>query len=210
MKYVILILLALSCISCSSGKIEIEKNTKFDRFFSISGLSDMKAFDNLGNIEAPFDDVVIKKINENEAWKENLKKVYPDGYWIYDQGKLINGNRVFTVPRNGLALELYIVPFFRDEFVKNHKRLYFRNNLTFNLSEIWLNKISKSDQCEISKNIASLPDSKISIDNLWFPSHEEFIKKYCPSFLSLEEFYVNDLNCKRKQKSTRAYICFWN
>ena len=90
MKLILLFFSVFLLSSCSSNPSIKAENKDLEKFFSVSGLTDMKTYDNLGSKETPIDIKVINKINENINWKENLRIVFPDGYWIYDGKELIN------------------------------------------------------------------------------------------------------------------------
>lgn len=116
----------------------------------------------------------------------------------------------YSLCLEGIGPSLYLLRFFSEDFLTNHSRMYFTNGLEFQPAEVWLNRISKRDRCEISKNIASLPDLKIVVDGTWYPTHEEFIEKYCPEFLETNSFFVNNLLCNRVHNKAVVYQCVWN
>ncbi len=90
MKLILLIFSILFLTSCSTHPPVKADDNDFEKFFSVSGLTDMKTYDKLGSIETPIDIKVINKINENKNWQENLQNVFPDGYWVFDGEKLIH------------------------------------------------------------------------------------------------------------------------
>jgi hypothetical protein len=210
MKNLLILISAIFLFGCSTSKTTKDtKDSEFEKFFSEKGLKGMKENDKLGSIEAPFMSIQIEIINRHEDWKNNLSKVFPEGYWVQDGTKLTNGNESITVPNEDMGLSIYLVPSLHDQFLKNHKRLYFNTDLVFKPTELWLNQITKENKCELSKDIATLPSLKIIVDSLWYPTHSEFIKKFCPEILDLKIIKMNTLVCKRVKKSDNGFLCKW-
>lgn len=88
MKIIFIILSLLISYSCSTNKCQSTNVSSYDRYFSLQSLLDMKVNENLGSEVEPFNIEVINKIRKNENGEVSLNNAYPEGYWVYDNGKI--------------------------------------------------------------------------------------------------------------------------